>query len=72
MNFCPGWRKRGCPHLQFLDLRLGAEAHARSERGVARRIREAHFAEDKALEGFDWQFNRRCDTTRAGTAGLGV
>ena len=25
--------------------------------GVARRIREAHFAEEKTLEGFDWQFN---------------
>jgi DNA replication protein DnaC len=49
--------KEGLPHLQFLDLLLGAEAHARRERGVARRIREAHFAEEKVLEGFDWQFN---------------
>jgi len=49
--------KEGLPHLQFLDLLLGAEAHARRERGVARRIREAHFAEEKTLEGFDWQFN---------------
>ena len=45
--------KEGLPHLQFLDLLLGAEAHARRERGVARRIREAHFAEEKVLEGFD-------------------
>jgi DNA replication protein DnaC len=49
--------KEGLAHLQFLDLLLGAEAHARRERGVARRIREAHFAEEKVLEGFDWQFN---------------
>jgi DNA replication protein DnaC len=49
--------KDGLPHLQFLDLLLGAQAHARRERGVARRIREAHFAEEKVLEGFDWQFN---------------
>jgi DNA replication protein DnaC len=49
--------KEGLPHLQFLDLLLGAQANARRERGVARRIREAHFAEDKTLEGFDWQFN---------------
>jgi hypothetical protein len=49
--------KEGLAHLQFLDLLLGAEAHARRERGVARRIREAHFAEEEVLEGFDWQFN---------------
>ena len=49
--------REGLPHLQFLDLLLGAQAHARRERGVARRIREAHFAEEKTLEGFDWQFN---------------
>jgi hypothetical protein len=45
--------KEGLPHLQFLDLLLGTQAHARRERGVARRIREAHFAEEKVLEGFD-------------------
>jgi DNA replication protein DnaC len=49
--------KESLSHLQFLDLLLGAQAHARRERGVARRIREAHFAEEKTLEGFDWQFN---------------
>ena len=49
--------KEGLPHLQFLDLLLGAQANARRERGVARRIREAHFAEEKTLEAFDWLFN---------------
>jgi DNA replication protein DnaC len=49
--------KEGLSNLQFLDLLLGAQAHARRERGVARRIREAHFEEEKTLEGFDWQFN---------------
>lgn len=44
-------------HLQFLDLLLGTQANARRERAVARRIREAHFAEHTTLEGFDWQFN---------------
>src|SRR6266567_2917699 len=44
-------------HLQFLDLLVGAQADARRERAVARRIREARFAENKALEGFNWQFN---------------
>jgi DNA replication protein DnaC len=57
--------KEGLPHLQFLDLLLGAEANARRERGVVRRIREAHFPEDKTLEGFDWQFNPEAfDRTR--------
>jgi DNA replication protein DnaC len=49
--------KENLSHLRFLDLLLGAQAHARRERGVARRIREAHFAEEKTLEGFNWQFN---------------
>jgi DNA replication protein DnaC len=33
------------------------QADARRERAVARRIREARFAENKALEGFNWLFN---------------
>jgi DNA replication protein DnaC len=50
--------KESLSHLQFLDLLLGAQANARRERSVARRIREAHFADqNKTLEGFDWQFN---------------
>jgi DNA replication protein DnaC len=44
-------------HLSFLDRLLGAQADARRERAVARRIREASFAETKTLEGFDWNFN---------------
>jgi len=49
--------KENLSHLQFLDLLLGAQAGARRERSVARRIRLARFAESKTLEGFDWQFN---------------
>jgi DNA replication protein DnaC len=49
--------KESLSHLQFLDLLLGAQAAARRERSVARRIREARFAENRTLEGFDWQFN---------------
>ena len=51
--------KEGYSHLSFLDRLLGAEAGARRERAVARRIREASFAESKTLEGFDWNFNPR-------------
>jgi len=49
--------KESFSHLSFLDRLLGAEASARRERAVARRIREARFAESKTLEGFDWNFN---------------
>jgi hypothetical protein len=49
--------KENLSHLQFLDLLLGAQANARRERSIARRIREADFAENKTLEGFDWNFN---------------
>ena len=49
--------KESFSHLQFLDRLLGAQADARRERAVARRIREARFAENKTLEGFDWKFN---------------
>ena len=49
--------KESLSHLQFLDLLLGTQADARRERAVARRIREARFADSKTLEGFNWQFN---------------
>jgi len=49
--------KENFSHLQFLDRLLGAQAAARRERSVARRLREARFAENKTLEGFNWQFN---------------
>lgn len=45
--------KEGLSHLHFLDLLLGVQADAHRERAVARRIREAHFADSKTLEGFD-------------------
>jgi DNA replication protein DnaC len=51
--------KEGYSHLSFLDRLLGAEAGARRERAVVRRIREAGFPESKTLEGFDWNFNPR-------------
>jgi hypothetical protein len=39
----------------FATLRIPIEAAARRERAVARRIREARFAENKTMEGFDLQ-----------------
>jgi DNA replication protein DnaC len=49
--------KENLSHLDFLDQLIGEQANARRERSVQRRIREAHFAEDKSLEGFHWKFN---------------
>src|SRR6266702_1749043 len=49
--------KESLSHLHFLDLLLWTQADTRRERAVARRIREARFADSKTLEGFDWQFN---------------
>src|SRR6266849_2170241 len=49
--------KESFSHLSFLDRLLGAEAGARRERAVARRIRQASFAENATLETFDWNFN---------------
>jgi hypothetical protein len=45
--------KESLSHLSFLDRLLGGEADARRERAVARRLYEAHFPENKTLEGFD-------------------
>ena len=49
--------KESLSYLTFLDRLLGAQADARRERAIARRIHDARFAEDKTLEGFDWNFN---------------
>ena len=49
--------RENLPYLGFLDLLLGAEADARRERAVERRIRQARFADNRTLEGFDWNFN---------------
>ena len=44
--------KENFSHLSFLDRLLGAQADARRERALARRIREAHFAENKTPGSF--------------------
>jgi len=46
--------KESLSHLHFLDLLLGAQADARRERAVVRRIREAHFPKVKTLEEFEF------------------
>ncbi len=46
-------------HLGFMDALLAEEARGRRERSIERRIREAGFPERKALEEFDWEFNKK-------------
>jgi DNA replication protein DnaC len=47
----------GHSHLEFLRALIGGAADGRRERSIARRIREAGFAQAKTLADFDWQFN---------------
>ena len=47
----------GLSHLEFLRALISAAADGRRERRIARRIREAGFAQTKTLADFDWQFN---------------
>jgi DNA replication protein DnaC len=47
----------GMSHLEFLRVLLSEQADGRRERRIARRIREAGFAQSKTLIDFDWQFN---------------
>jgi len=47
----------GWSHLELLDRLFGRQALQKRERIIQRRIRDAHFAENKTLEGFDWKFN---------------
>jgi DNA replication protein DnaC len=49
----------GMSHLEFLRALLSEQAGQRRERSIARRIREAGFAENKTLADFDWQFNAK-------------
>jgi DNA replication protein DnaC len=48
---------RGDSHLAFLWELLGTAAIDRQERAIARRIKEARFPNQGALEDFDWTFN---------------
>jgi len=48
----------GLSALNVVDRLLGEQAARRRERSIKRRIDDAHFAEHKTLETFDWNFNR--------------
>lgn len=50
--------KEGLSALEVVDRLIGEQAARRRERSIKRRIDDAHFAEHKTLETFDWNFNR--------------
>jgi hypothetical protein len=45
-------------HRDFLELILQDELAVRNERLLGRRVKAAQFREVKALDQFDWSFNR--------------
>jgi DNA replication protein DnaC len=47
----------GWSHLELLDRLFARQAVEKRERIIQRRIRDAHFPENKTLESFDWKFN---------------
>lgn len=49
--------QHGWSHLELLDRLFGDQALQKRQRIIERRIRDAHFAENKTLESFDWKFN---------------
>ena len=50
-------RERGAVAPGIPGALIGEQADGRRDRRIARRIREAHFAEERTLADFDWQFN---------------
>lgn len=44
-------------HREFLELLVNDELAIRSDRGIAKRIKDAGFRDTKALEEFDFSFN---------------
>ncbi len=49
--------QEGLAYLNFLELLVGEPAARRCQRAVERRIRDAHFRDDRDLADFDWKFN---------------
>lgn len=65
--------REGLSHLDFLRALIGEQADRRRERGIAHRIREAHFHSSKTLADFDWQFNAAAiDRARIETLATGA
>jgi DNA replication protein DnaC len=50
--------REGLATLEAIDRLLGEQAARRRDRGITRRIAAAQFAEHKALDTFDWAFNK--------------
>ena len=50
-------QKESLGFIQFLEILLEDEVQRRANKRLARRITQAHFEEEKSLEGFDFNFN---------------
>jgi len=50
-------QKESLGFIQFLEILLEDEVQRRADKRLARRIAQAHFEEEKSLEGFDFNFN---------------
>lgn len=53
--------QNGCPATELLERLLAKEAHARTERRIERRIKEAKLPERKLLSDFDFDFQTGLD-----------
>lgn len=51
--------QEGLSYLAFLHRLVIDQAAERRDRGIASRVREAHFRESQTLATFDWQFNAK-------------
>ncbi|MDZ4782458.1 MAG: ATP-binding protein [Planctomycetia bacterium] len=54
-------------HIEFLELILQDELLVRDGRQIARRVKAAQFRDLKALDNFDWSFNRRSRANNSST-----
>lgn len=60
--------REGLSNLAFLHRLIAEQAAERRDRGIASRVREAHFREPQTLATFDWQFNAKAiDRTQVET-----
>jgi DNA replication protein DnaC len=60
-------QKSGRSHLDFLHRLLTDQAGLRRQRGIERRVKDAHFRELTPLSEFDWSFNLSIPRTQIET-----
>jgi len=53
-DFATEAARKQMPHLDFITAAVAAEAAAKRDRAVERRVRQAHFPYIKTIDRFDW------------------